>query len=158
MAMHPGAHATTHPEKPAYIMAPSGDADGETVTYRELDAASNRFAHALRRFGLRHRDGIALCLENHARYYEVVWGAQRAGLYYTAVSTRLTPGELEYIVNDCGAAVFVTSHALADLAAPRHHIGRLLRIDRRVRARVHRKRRPQSASPCRRRFGWSPLV
>ncbi len=115
--MHPGAHAATHPEKAAFTMSPPRDAGaGETVTYRELDAASNRFAHALRRFCLRLGDGIALCLENHARYYEIVWGAQRAGLYYTAVSTRLTAGELEYILNDCGAKVFVTSHALAGLA------------------------------------------
>jgi long-chain acyl-CoA synthetase len=110
--MHPGAHAATDPGKLAYVMASTG----ETVTYGQLDAASNRFAHALRRFGLAPRDGIALCLENHPRYYEIVWGAQRAGLYYTAASTRLTAGELEYILNDCGAKVFVTSKALAPLA------------------------------------------
>ena len=110
--MHPGAHAATHPEKPAYLMA----ASGEVVSYAALDAASNRFAHVLRAAGLRPRDGIALCLENHPRYYEIVWGAQRAGLYYTAASTRLTAGELEYILNDCGAQVFVTSQALAPLA------------------------------------------
>jgi long-chain acyl-CoA synthetase len=111
--MHPGAYAATHPDQPAYEMT----ASGEIVTYGQLDAASSRFAHALRRFGLGLRDGIAICLENHARYYEIVWGAQRSGLYYTAVSTRLTPGELEYILNDCGAKVFVTSKALAPLAA-----------------------------------------
>jgi len=110
--MHPGAHAATHPEKPAYVMA----ASGETVTYRQLDEASNRFAHHLRRLGLAAGDGIALCLENDARYYQIVWGAQRAGLYYTAVSTRLTAGELEYILNDCGAKLFVTSKTLAPLA------------------------------------------
>jgi len=115
--MYPGAHAATHPEKPAFTIAASGGKDGgETVTYRALEAASNRFAHVLRRSGLTIGDGIALCLENHARYYEIVWGAQRAGLYYTAVSTRLTAGELEYILNDCGAQVFVTSKALAPLA------------------------------------------
>lgn len=113
--MHPGAHAANDPNKPAYVMAPR-DGAGETVTYAALDAASNRFAHALRRFGLVLRDGIALCLENSPRYYEIVWGAQRAGLYYTAVSTRLTPGELEYILNDCGAKVLVISKALAPLA------------------------------------------
>ncbi len=113
--MHPGVHAATHPDKPAYVMT-AATAGGETVTYGALDAASNRFAHALRRFGLELRDGIAVCMENSARYYEVVWGAQRSGLYYTAVSTRLTPTELEYILNDCGAKVFVTSHALASLA------------------------------------------
>ena len=110
--MHPGAHARTDPDKPAYVMA----ASGETVTYGRLDEGSNRFAHLLRRLGLRPGDGIALCLENDARYYEIVWGAQRSGLYYTAVSTRLTPGELEYIVNDCGAQVLVTSATLAPLA------------------------------------------
>jgi long-chain acyl-CoA synthetase len=110
--MHPGAHARTHPDKPAYAMA----ASGETVTYRRLDEGSNRFAHLLRRLGLRPRDGIALCLENDARYYEIVWGAQRSGLYYTAVSTRLTPGELEYIVNDSGAQVLVVSATLAPVA------------------------------------------
>ncbi|MCC6763619.1 MAG: AMP-binding protein [Deltaproteobacteria bacterium] len=113
--MHPGTHAAIDPNRPAYVMAPAG-ATGETVTYGALDAASNRFAHALRRFGLAFRDGIAVCMENSARYYEAVWGAQRSGLYYTAVSTRLTPGELEYLLNDCGAKVFVTSKALAPLA------------------------------------------
>jgi len=110
--MHPGAHAATHPDKPAYVMA-----SGEVVSYRRLDEGSNRFAHYLRRLGLKAGDGIALCLENDPRYYEIVWGAQRAGLYYTAVSTRLTAGELEYIVNDCGAQAFVTSKTLAPLAA-----------------------------------------
>jgi len=110
--MHPGAHARTQPDKPAYVMA----AGGAVVTYRRLDEESNRFAQLLRRTGLGHGDGVALCLENDARYYEIVWGAQRSGLYYTAVSTRLTAGELEYIVNDCGARVLVTSASLATLA------------------------------------------
>ena len=36
--MHPYIHAQKNPEKPAYIMAGSG----ETVTYRQLDQQSNR--------------------------------------------------------------------------------------------------------------------
>ena len=105
--MHPGAHARTTPDKAAYVMA----ATGETVTYRELDAASNRCAQLLRARGLRVGDGIAVMLENHPRYFDAVWGAQRSGLYYTAMSTRLTPGEVEYIVNDCDAQLLVTSKA-----------------------------------------------
>lgn len=111
--MHPGIHARTHPDKPAYVMA----ASGEAVTYRQLDDASNRCAQLFRRRGLRVGDGVALMLENSARYYEVVWGAQRSGLYYTAMSTRLTPSEVEYIVNDCDAQVLVTSKAMAATAA-----------------------------------------
>jgi long-chain acyl-CoA synthetase len=47
--MHPSVHARTHPDKPAYIMAGTG----EMVTYAELDARSNQGAHLLRSLGLR---------------------------------------------------------------------------------------------------------
>ena len=85
--MHPGIHAQTNPEKAAYIMSPSGEA----VSYRALDDASNRGAQLFRSLGLQIGDGIAICMENHPRYYEICWAAQRSGLYYTAASSRLTP-------------------------------------------------------------------
>ena len=74
--MYPGAHAKTTPDKPAYIMASTGDA----VTYRELDERSNQLAHVFRDAGLQRGDAIALMLENHPRYFEILWAAQRAGL------------------------------------------------------------------------------
>ena len=56
-------------------------------------------------------------MENHPRYLEVLWGCHYAGAVYTAASSRLTSGELSYIVNDCGATVFVTSRLQAEQAA-----------------------------------------
>ena len=47
--MHPSIHAKTTPDKPAYIMAGSG----EVVTYAELDARSNQGAHLFRSLALR---------------------------------------------------------------------------------------------------------
>jgi len=110
--MHPSVHARTNPDKPAYIMAYSG----ETVTYGELDARSNQGAHLFRSLGLKPGDAIAIFMENNARYYEVLWAAQRSGLRFTCLSSKLTAGEVEYIVKDCEAKVFVTSEALADVA------------------------------------------
>jgi acyl-CoA synthetase (AMP-forming)/AMP-acid ligase II len=55
-------------------------------------------------------------MENNAHFLEIAWAAQRSGLYYTAASSRLTSGELEYIVNDCEAKVFITSTYLKDQA------------------------------------------
>ena len=55
-------------------------------------------------------------MENNARYLEATWAAQRSGLYYTCVSSRLTVGEAEYILNDCGAKAFVTSNDKRELA------------------------------------------
>ncbi len=112
-AMHPYIHAQNNPEKPAYIMAGSG----ETVTYRQLDQQSNRIAQLFRSLGLKAGDHIALFLENNARFFEICWGAQRSGLIYTAISSRLTAAEVDYIVTDCGARLFVTSKHLAGQAA-----------------------------------------
>ncbi|HBM55235.1 MAG TPA: acyl-CoA synthetase, partial [Acidimicrobiaceae bacterium] len=47
----------------------------------------------------------------------LAWGAHYAGLRYTAVSARLTADELAYIVDDCGARVFVTSPYKEDVLA-----------------------------------------
>ena len=48
-------------------------------------------------------------MDNSPRYFEIAWAAQRAGLYYTCISSKLTAGEVEYIVGDCAAKVLITS-------------------------------------------------
>ena len=106
-------HARRTPDKPATIMASSG----RVVTYRELNGASNRCARLLRAHGLRPGDGIAVLVENQPRFLEICWAAHRAGLYYTAISTHLTAPEVDDIVGDCGARVFLTSAACAEVAA-----------------------------------------
>ena len=110
--MHPGVHAANQPDKPAVIMA----ATGETITYRELEEESNRGAQLFRSLGLAPGDHIAFMLENHPRFLPLCWAAQRAGLYYTAISYRLQEDEVAYIVDDCEARVFITSKAQAPLA------------------------------------------
>ncbi len=111
--MFPGDVASTSPDKPAVIMATTG----EVVTYGDLDAEANRLSHVLRRAGLQPGDHVALCLENSAHFLPVIWGAHYAGLYYTAMSSRLTTEEMAYILGDCGAQAFITSVSQADQAA-----------------------------------------
>lgn len=109
---HPSVFAQTTPDKPVYIMA----ATGEVVTYRQLDDRSNQCSQLFRSLGLKTGDGIAIFMENVAGYFDICWGAQRSGLYYTCISSRLTAGEIEYIVKDCGAKVFIASKSLAATA------------------------------------------
>ncbi|MEM8923207.1 MAG: AMP-binding protein [Actinomycetota bacterium] len=112
--MYPGTHATTTPDKPAVIMA----ASGETLTYAELDGNSARLAQLLWDAGLRPGDHVAIFMENNLRYFECFWAAIRSGLYFTTINRYLQPDESAYIVNDSGAQALFTSAALADLAAP----------------------------------------
>ena len=111
--LHPCHHALASPDRAAYVMARSG----EVVTYRQLEDRSNQGAQLLRGLGLRRGDTIALMMENNARYFEICFAAQRSGLFFTAMSSRLTSQEAEYILRDCGAMVFIVSASLAAQAA-----------------------------------------
>ena len=82
---------------------------GETITFKQLDERSNRIAHALRAAGCAPGDTIAIFAENSPRYFEICWAAQRAGLYYVAVSSRLTTPEVAYIIEDSGAKLLIAS-------------------------------------------------
>ena len=112
--MSPADIAAETPQKIAYIMAETG----ETVTYSELEAAANRGAQLLRSLGLQRGDHIAILLENHPRFFQICWAAQRAGIYYTAISWRLQQQEVEYIVNNCEARVFITSVERKEVVQP----------------------------------------
>ena len=110
--MPAGAISAAQSDKIAYVMAERGT----TVTFGELEATSNQGAQLFRRLGLKPGDHIALMLENHPRFLQICWAAQRAGLYYTAISFRLQLQEVEYIVNNCEAKVFITSAERRDIA------------------------------------------
>ena len=111
MLFHPSVHARSNPDKPAVIMGSSG----EVVTYGELDAASNRFAQLLRARGVQIGDTVALCFDNNPVFFALVWGAQRAGVIYVAISSRLTAPEVAYIAKDSGARLLVSNQAFANL-------------------------------------------
>jgi long-chain acyl-CoA synthetase len=111
--MYAARHALEQPDKPAIVMAPSG----EEVRFSEYEAACNRIAHLFRDQGLQRLDHVAFFMENTPRLLECEGAAERTGLYYTPVNSFLSADEVAYIVNDCEARVFVTSHAKRDVAA-----------------------------------------
>jgi long-chain acyl-CoA synthetase len=97
-------------------------ATGETITYGQLDERSNQGAHLLRSLGLKRGDVIAVCMENHPRYLEISWANQRSGSYLVCISSKATAAEAQYIIEDCGAKLFITSPHMNELAqqlAPR---------------------------------------
>ena len=110
--------AIAHPDQPAIIMASSG----ETVTFGEFEARSNRVAHLLRDAGLRRGDHIAVFIENSPELLEIEGGAERAGLYYSLINTYLGADEVAYVVANSQAKVLFSSVAkqqVAEAAAAR---------------------------------------
>ena len=95
--MYAARHAALHPDKPAIIMATSG----EVVTFADYEAGANRSAHLLRETGVRRRDHIAIFMENDARMLDRRGGAERTRrCYYTCINSYLSAEEVAYIIND----------------------------------------------------------
>ncbi|MDE0750459.1 MAG: AMP-binding protein, partial [Acidimicrobiales bacterium] len=107
---YPGRWAAEAPDRPAVVMAGTG----ETMTFAELDAEANRISRVFHGLGIGPGDHVAFCLENRIEFLALAWGAHYAGCYYTAISSRLTADEIAYIVDDCGARAFATSPYKAD--------------------------------------------
>jgi acyl-CoA synthetase (AMP-forming)/AMP-acid ligase II len=117
-----GAATAARPYQPAYWADASPDrpavitGSGATLTYRELEDRSRRLAQALRHAGLGVGDHVALLIDNQIRAHELLWGAYRAGLYYTPINTHLSPDEAAFVINDSGARALLTSVACGELA------------------------------------------
>ncbi len=111
--MHPFVHAAATPDTPAIIMAGSG----ASMSYAQLEARSNQVAQLLRAQGLQRGDTIVILMYNSLDYLPICWGAQRAGIVYVAMSTKLTADEAGYIVADSGAKAIFASAALGAVAA-----------------------------------------
>lgn len=101
--MYAPQHAAQNPDKPAIIMASTG----QVYTFREYEERANQLAHLFRELGLRTGDTVALVLANSAEYLFCKGGAERAGLRYVCINTHLQADELQYIVADAEASVVV---------------------------------------------------
>lgn len=102
---HIGKHASVAPDRIALVMSPGG----ATLTYGALNERSLKLAHRFRAAGVGRGDHIAILMGNGPDFLVACWAAQRAGLFYTPVNRHLTPEEVAYIVDDCGAQVLMVS-------------------------------------------------
>jgi long-chain acyl-CoA synthetase len=110
--VYAGHYVQLHPDRPAFIMASTG----ETVSHAELEARSNRLAHALRDHGLEPGDHYSIFMENNDRYLESCGAGERSGLYYTCINSYLTAEEVAYIVDNSDSQVLITSPAKRQVA------------------------------------------
>ncbi len=112
MLLHHTTYADKTPDTPAYIMANSG----KTITWHQLSQRVNQCGQYFKGIGLKTKDHIALLMENNDRYLEITLAAIDAGLIFTPISTHLRTAETEYIINNSGAKLLITSQAKTDLA------------------------------------------
>jgi len=99
-----------------------------SLTYAQLDARANRYAHALRALGLTRGDRFAIWKKNSLSFIPIYWAAQRAGLLICPVATHLSYDETDHIIRDSGSKLLLTDGAVGqakDVVAALQADGRL---------------------------------
>ncbi|MCW2501759.1 MAG: AMP-dependent synthetase [Actinomycetia bacterium] len=99
----PRRRARTSPGRVAIV---HGDRE---LTYRELDERVTRLAHGLRTLGVRRGDRVAYLGPNHPAFLESLFATGALGAVFVPLNSRLAAPEIEYMLADSGAAVFVVA-------------------------------------------------
>jgi long-chain acyl-CoA synthetase len=97
-------------------------------SFRDLEAETNRFANALARLGIKAGDRVSLYSQNAVEWIVTYYATLKCGAVINPVNVMLTPEEVCFVTNDCGARIIVASadkgEALVDVKerTPLEHI------------------------------------
>jgi long-chain acyl-CoA synthetase len=80
---------------------------GKSLSFKELDQASEQFASFLQFQGIKKGDRVALMMPNLMQYPIAIAGALRCGAIIVNVNPLYTPRELEHQLKDSGAQTIV---------------------------------------------------
>ncbi len=86
--------------------------EARTLTFAEAAAEVDRVALGLQRLGVRRGDTVALLAPDSAQWVATYFAVIKLGGVVASFNTLLTPGEFEYMLNDCGARVLVLDTSL----------------------------------------------
>nr|CRL72923.1 syringomycin synthetase [Mycolicibacterium malmesburyense] len=80
-----------------------------SLTYRELDAASDRLAQLLASYGVGPGHSVALLLPRSAGAVVAMLGVVRAGAAYVPIDAGVPAARLEFVLDDAASAAVITT-------------------------------------------------
>ncbi|ACG77011.1 acyl-CoA synthase [Phenylobacterium zucineum HLK1] len=83
--------------------------EGRTITYGDLDAMANRYAHWAKGLGLRRGQVVALFMPNRIEYLPIWYGLSKVGVVTALINNQLAGLPLAHCLNISGA-----SHVIVD--------------------------------------------
>lgn len=86
------------------------------ISYGELNVRVNSLANALLGFGVRRGDRVAAFLMNGNEILEGMFACAKLGAIFVPVNFRLSENEVEYILHDSSARVFIYHESLSRVA------------------------------------------
>ena len=101
--------ATRWPENVAVVFKDSN------LTYRELEALTNRFANALRALGIKQGDRVCVLMTNRPEFIISFYAIARVGAVVSAMNPSYKEREIEYQINNSEAVAIVVQNELFPL-------------------------------------------
>ena len=99
------------------LLTPSGEGlvcENVRRSYRELNERANRFANAMLRLGVGRGDRVAMLALNEPEYYDMFFGLGKIAAILVPINYRLAGPEIEFILSDSEARVFVFGEDFTD--------------------------------------------
>jgi crotonobetaine/carnitine-CoA ligase len=85
--------------------------EGGSITYAELDRATNRVANALRKMGVEKGSKVAVMLPNCPEYVTMQFAVAKAGGVQVPINNEFTPELVAFTLESCDAEVLVVDEA-----------------------------------------------
>ncbi len=84
-------------------------AEGQQISYKELNDRATQFAHYLRRKGIGKGDLVGVCMHRCIELVIAMTGIIRAGAAYVPIDPSYPVSRISYMLNDTKAVIVVTS-------------------------------------------------
>ena len=88
---------------------------GRSLTYAELDAASNAIAGALIQAGVRRGDRVAIYMTKRVEVVACVYGVLKAGAAYVPLDPKAPIARVALVANDCAVAALLDADARSEV-------------------------------------------
>jgi long-chain acyl-CoA synthetase len=85
------------------------------MTWKDINTRVNRLANAFLNLELDKGDTVALISENCHVSLEFFYGVAKAGLIGVIINYRMSPGQIQHILNDCKAKVLLIQDKFTEL-------------------------------------------
>ena len=89
--------------------------EGRTLSYAELDAMANRFAHWGKGLNLRRGQTVALFMPNRLEYFAVWYGLSKIGVVTALINNQLSGLPLAHCLNISGASYVIVDAETAPM-------------------------------------------
>src|SRR3546814_19079406 len=86
------------------------------TSFAELDARSNRVAHALAASDIAPGNRVSALTKNHDSWYPLFFGTARARACFAPINCRLAPAEIGFILGDAGPKLLFVGEDFFDCA------------------------------------------